>query len=71
MPNADPGLDQLAVGTQQIELAVPKGHPGRLAYINEFIEDAKASGLVNRIIETLAMQGVRVAPPEGSSKASR
>jgi DNA-binding transcriptional LysR family regulator len=27
MPNADPGLDQLAVGTQQIELAVPKGHP--------------------------------------------
>ncbi len=27
MPNADPGLDQLAVGTQQIELAVPKRHP--------------------------------------------
>jgi DNA-binding transcriptional LysR family regulator len=27
MPEADPDLDQLAVGTQQIELAVPKRHP--------------------------------------------
>ena len=45
-------------------MAVPKGHSGRLAYINEFIEDAKASGLVNHIIETLAMQGVRVLRPE-------
>jgi hypothetical protein len=43
-------------------MAVPKGHDGRLAYINEFIEEAKASGLVDRMIETLAMQGVRVAP---------
>jgi polar amino acid transport system substrate-binding protein len=49
-------------------MAVPKGHSGRLAYINEFIEDAKASGLVNHIIETLAMQGVRVAPPGSLSK---
>jgi polar amino acid transport system substrate-binding protein len=44
-------------------VAVPKGHAARLAYINEFIEDAKASGFVNRMIEKLAMQGVRVAPP--------
>jgi polar amino acid transport system substrate-binding protein len=43
-------------------MAVPKGHDGRLAYVNEFIEEAKASGLVSRIIETLAMQGGRVAP---------
>jgi polar amino acid transport system substrate-binding protein len=43
-------------------MAVPKGHDGWLAYINEFIEDAKVSGLVNRMIETLAMQGVRAAP---------
>jgi polar amino acid transport system substrate-binding protein len=68
-----PGSRVLSDGFGDIysAMAVPKGHPGRLAYINEFIEDAKASGLVNRIIETLAMQGVRVAPPEGSSKASR
>ena len=51
-------------------VAVPKGHDGRIAYINEFIEDAKASGLVKRMIEKLAMQGVQVAP-SGSSKASR
>jgi polar amino acid transport system substrate-binding protein len=44
-------------------VAVPKGHDGWLAYVNEFIEDAKVSGRVNRMIETLGMQGVRVAPP--------
>jgi hypothetical protein len=44
-------------------MAVPKGHDGRLAYINEFIEEAKASGLVDRMIKTLALQGVRAAPP--------
>jgi DNA-binding transcriptional LysR family regulator len=27
MPKADPELDQLLVGIQQVELAVPKGHP--------------------------------------------
>jgi polar amino acid transport system substrate-binding protein len=52
-------------------VAVPKGHDGWLAYINAFIEDAKVSGLVNRMIETLAMQGVRVAPPQSLSKVSR
>jgi polar amino acid transport system substrate-binding protein len=49
-------------------VAVPKGHDGWLAYINEFIEGAKASGFVNRMIEKLAMQGVRVAPPGSLSK---
>jgi polar amino acid transport system substrate-binding protein len=44
-------------------MAVPKGHDGWLSYVNAFIEDAKTSGLVNRMIEKLAMQGVKVAPP--------
>jgi polar amino acid transport system substrate-binding protein len=44
-------------------MALPKGHDGRLAYINEFVEDAKSSGFINRMIEKLAMQGVQVAPP--------
>jgi polar amino acid transport system substrate-binding protein len=52
-------------------VAMPKGHDGRLAYINEFVENAKASGLVNRMIENLAMQGVQVAPPGISSKVKR
>jgi polar amino acid transport system substrate-binding protein len=68
-----PGSRVLGDGFADIysAMAVPKGHSGRLAYINEFIEDAKASDLVKRIIETLAMQGVRVAPPGGSSRVSR
>jgi polar amino acid transport system substrate-binding protein len=59
-----PGSRVLSDGFADIysAMAVPKGHDGRLAYINEFIEEAKASGLVNRMIETLALQGVRAAP---------
>lgn len=32
-------------------MAVPKGHPGRLAYVTEFIEEANASGAVQRALE--------------------
>jgi polar amino acid transport system substrate-binding protein len=42
---------------------VPKGHPGRLAYVSEFIEQAKASGLVQEIIDRFGLQGAEVAPP--------
>jgi polar amino acid transport system substrate-binding protein len=65
-----PGSRVLSDGFGEIysAMAVPRGHAGRLAYVNEFIEEAKASGLVNQIIETLAMQGVRVAPPGSLSK---
>lgn len=49
-------------------VAIPKGHESRLAYINEFVEEAKASGLINRMIEKLALQGVHVAPPGGLPK---
>ena len=42
---------------------VPKGHAGRLAYISEFIEEAKASGLVKKIIADAGVRGVQVAPP--------
>jgi polar amino acid transport system substrate-binding protein len=42
---------------------VPKGHPGRLAYVTEFIEEAKASGLVKQTIERAGLLGVQVAPP--------
>ncbi len=66
-----PGSRVLSDGFANIysALAVPKGHDGRLAYINEFIAEAKASGLVNRMIEKLALQGVQAAPPDSSSKA--
>jgi polar amino acid transport system substrate-binding protein len=43
-------------------MAVPKGQAGRLAYISEFIEEAKASGLVQQAIERAGLRGVQVAP---------
>ncbi len=46
---------------------VPKGQAARLAYVNEFIEDAKQSGLVKHIIESLGLQGVQVARAEKPS----
>jgi polar amino acid transport system substrate-binding protein len=44
-------------------MAVPKGEAGRLAYITAFIEDAKASGLVQRAIDAAGVRGVAVAAP--------
>jgi polar amino acid transport system substrate-binding protein len=41
---------------------VPKGHAGRLAYVSEFIEAAKASGLVQQTIERAGLRGVQVVP---------
>lgn len=43
-------------------MAVPNDQPGRLAYISEFIEEAKASGLVQRAIERAGQPGIRMAP---------
>ena len=46
---------------------VPKGHAGRLAYVSEFIEEAKASGLVKQTIERFGLRGVQVAPARNPS----
>jgi polar amino acid transport system substrate-binding protein len=43
-------------------MAVPKGQAEWLAYISEFIEEAKASGLVQKVIEHVGVRGVQVAP---------
>ncbi len=51
-----------------VALAVPKGHSGRLAYVSDFIEEAKASGLVQRTIDGAGLQGVKVAPPGNPSR---
>ena len=48
-------------------MAVPKGQTARLAYIAEFVEEAKASGLVQRAIEGADVRGVQVAPPGNPS----
>jgi polar amino acid transport system substrate-binding protein len=44
-------------------MVIAKGNAGRLAYINEFIEEAKASGLVQRAIDRVGPEGARVSPP--------
>jgi polar amino acid transport system substrate-binding protein len=45
-------------------LAVPKNRAGRLAYVNEFIQEAKMSGLLrSAIIEHAGWRGVRVVSP--------
>jgi polar amino acid transport system substrate-binding protein len=48
-------------GVNSVAIAVPKGRAGRLAYIREFIEEAKTSGLVQRAIENAGLRGVQVA----------
>jgi polar amino acid transport system substrate-binding protein len=49
-------------GANLLAMAVPKGQPGRLAYISEFIEEAKSSGLVQRAIDRAGWRGVQVVP---------
>jgi len=44
-------------------LVVPKGRADRLAYISEFVEAAKASGVIKRSIDRAGQPGYRVAPP--------
>jgi polar amino acid transport system substrate-binding protein len=52
--------DRFAVASRAA--LVPKGNAGRLAYVSEFIEEVKASGLVKQIIERHGLRGVQVAP---------
>jgi polar amino acid transport system substrate-binding protein len=54
-------------GAYLLAMALSKGQPERLAYISEFIEEAKASGLVQRAIEQGGLRGVQVAPPGNPS----
>ena len=49
-------------GANLVGMVVPKGQTARLAYITEFIEQAKASGLVQQAIERSRLSGHRVAP---------
>ena len=54
-------------GSYLLAMALSKGKSERLAYITEFIEEAKASGLVQRAIEQGGLRGVQVAPPGNPS----
>lgn len=54
-----PYLEALAV---RQAIALPKGKPAGLAYVNQFIEQARTSGFVQRSIERAGLKGVHVAP---------
>ena len=54
-------------GANLVALAVPKGEAGRLGYVTEFIEEAKASGLVQRAIERAGLIGYQVVSPKKSN----
>ena len=41
---------------------VGKDQPARLAYMAEFVEKAKASGVIQRAIERAGERGIEVAP---------
>ena len=43
-------------------IAVPKGQVARLAYVNEFVEAARASGLIQQAIARAGERGIEVAP---------
>ena len=43
-------------------VAVPKGKPEALAYVGQFIEEAKASGLVRKSFDSMNLKNSQVAP---------
>ena len=49
-------------GANLVGMVVSKERTARLAYISEFIEQAKASGLVQQAIERSGLPGYQVAP---------
>jgi len=43
-------------------VAIPKNRPAALAYVTEFIEEAKASGLVRHALDEMGLTSSQVAP---------
>ncbi len=46
-----------------VAVAVPKNRPTALAYVSEFIETAKATGIVRRALDEAGLTKAPVAPP--------
>jgi polar amino acid transport system substrate-binding protein len=46
---------------------VPKGKAGRIAYVSDFMEEAKSSGLVQRTIDQYGLKGIQVARAKAST----
>lgn len=50
-----------AYGVNRVGIAIRKGDTGLLSYISEFVADIKASGFVQRLVESDHLRGFRVA----------
>jgi putative ABC transport system substrate-binding protein len=69
-PTSTTGIGQFAV-VRSVALRhqlvvlrlVPKDKSGRIAYVSDFIEEAKATGLVKQTIDDAKLRGLQVAPP--------
>jgi polar amino acid transport system substrate-binding protein len=60
---------QDSYGAYFLGMALAKGQPERLAYITEFVEQAKTSGLVQRAIADAGLRGIQV--PASKSPAGQ
>ena len=49
-------------GVNNVGIAIAKGRPARLGFINDFVAAAKGSGLIARIIAQGRLRGLRTAP---------
>lgn len=60
-----PGTRVVEDGFANVSFAgfVPKGHLAHLAYVSEFLEQAKSSGLIQKLIDQNNLHGLKVAPP--------
>ena len=58
-----PGLRVLEDGYEinLVGIAIQKGHPGRLAYISELLDDLKRSGWLRKAIDSAGLRGFEVA----------
>ena len=52
-----------AFATISFAAFVQKGNAAHLAYVSEFLEEAKSSGLVKQFIDQNGLRGLKVAPP--------
>jgi polar amino acid transport system substrate-binding protein len=64
LSNNAPGSRVLDDGFANISFVamVPKDKGGRISYVTEFIEEAKATGLVKQTIDDAKLRGLQVAP---------
>jgi hypothetical protein len=59
-------LDPATNHPRGVAVAVPKNRPAALAYVTEFIEAAKASGVVRRALDDAGFEDIPVAPAASS-----